>query len=834
MKKCFTLGIVLLFLPLLSFGQVPKTYTSSEIHHEIKKFNTLGIVLYVAAHPDDENTRLISYLANQRHLETNYISFTRGGGGQNLIGPELGDKMGVIRTQELLEARRIDGGRQFFARTRDFGFSKNPEETFGHWGYEESMSDMVWAVRKLRPDVVINRFDHRTSGRTHGHHTATAVLAYESFDISGDAEYFPYQLNYASPWQPKRLFFNTSWWFYGSREAFEEADKSNMVTADIGVYFPLLGESNSEIAGRSRSMHRCQGFGTASTRGSQIEYMEFLNGIEMSSNDDIFEGIEISWNRVDPSGRLKAFGQQLDDEFDHTQPHLSVPVLLEMKKLIHEIEDEFWKEKKLDEIRKLITLCSGLFLETTADRQNAAGGELVNFSTEVTMRSGTDATLKGITYYPAGGDTSMNLQLEHNIAYRFNNSFEIPHDADLTTPYWLIEKGTYGMQQVDDVSLRGSPETAPYLFVNYELEIHGQTVNWKLPVIYKYVEPAIGEVYERFDILPVATVGFMSNKMVFGDRNSREIEVSVRASKDNVSGVLELFLPDGWQASETSWDFDINRKGQTQVFTTKLTPPDYQSDETLKLIANVDGREYDRTLTVINYDYIPLLNVLSHAEARAVRVDIEITNPRIAYIMGAGDNIPAGLRQIGYQVDMLQPSELLTARLDDYAAVVTGIRAYNTIDELGFAQDRMLEYVERGGILIAQYTTPWQLRTNRLAPYDMTISRFRVTDHEAEMRFLAPDHQVLNYPNKITDADFEGWVQERGLYFAGEWGDEFTAIFGSNDPNEPSRDGSLVIAQHGEGFYVYTGLSFFRQIPAGVPGSFRLFANILSLSNDRQ
>jgi len=834
MKRLFTLVLFIGLSPLMLLGQVPKTYTSSEIHHEIKKFNTLGIVLYVAAHPDDENTRLISWLANHRHVETNYISFTRGGGGQNLIGPELGDEMGVIRTQELLAARKIDGGRQFFARTRDFGYSKNPEETFGHWSYEESMSDMVWAIRKLRPDIVINRFDHRTSGRTHGHHTATAILGYESFDISGDPEFFPYQLKYAESWQPQRLFFNTSWWFYGSREAFEEADKSNLVTADIGVYFPLLGESNSEIAGRSRSMHRCQGFGTSSTRGSQIEYMELLNGKPLVNNEDIFEGIDISWNRVDPSGRLKSLGQQLDQEFDHVHPHLSIPVLLEMKKLINGLNDEFWKKKKLDEVRKLISLCSGLFLETTVDRQYAAAGEMVNYSTEVTMRSPTDARLKSISYYPSGGDTTVNLSLSYNNAYRFTNSFEIPQDADLTTPYWLQEKVTYGLEQVDDISIRGTPETPPYLYVNYELEINGQIVNWKLPVIYKYVEPAIGEVYERFDILPVATVNFLSNKIVFGDESPRELEVSVRASKDNVRGVLELILPDGWQADQTHWDFDINRKGQTQVFSTRLTPPDHPSDEILKLEANVDGIKYDRSLTVINYDYIPLLNVLSHAEARAVRVDVEITHPRIAYIMGAGDNIPAGLRQIGYQVDMLQPSELLTIPLDNYAAVVTGIRAYNTIDELGFAQDRMLDYVKRGGILIVQYTTPWQLRTDRLSPYHMTISRFRVTDHEAEVRLLVPDHQVLNYPNKITDADFEGWVQERGLYYAGEWGDEFVAILGSNDPNEPSRDGGLLIAQHGEGYYVYTGLALFRQIPAGVPGAFRLFANLLSLSHDRQ
>nr|MBS0036868.1 PIG-L family deacetylase [Saprospiraceae bacterium] len=824
--------ITFLISSLTAFGQTPVHYSSSEIHHEIKKFNTLGSVLYVAAHPDDENTRLISWLVNHRHLETTYISTTRGGGGQNLIGPELGDEMGVIRTQELLGARRIDGGNQFFARTRDFGYSKHPDETFRMWGKDEALSDVVWAIRKLRPDVVINRFDHRSPGRTHGHHTAAGILGYEAFDLSKDPSEFSYHLDYVEPWQPTRLFFNTSWWFFGSRERFEEADKSNMVTADIGVYLPLLGQSNSEIAGRSRSMHKCQGFGAAATRGTQTEYMEFLKGEELGGSNDLFEGIDISWNRVDPSGRLEKLGKRLDEEYDHRVPHHSIPVLLEMRDYIEKIEDEFWRAKKLEQADHLIKWCAGLFLETTADRQYAAEREEVEFTTEITMRLPVEAKISNLRFYPQGPDTTLNLSMEHNRAYKIYEKMTIPDNADLTTPYWLEEKGTSGLQEVKDQSIRGKPETPPYLYVDYDVEIMGRKISYRIPVIYKYVNPAKGEIYERFDILPAVAVQFVQKTFVFGSERDREIEVSVTGSKDDVSGKVELVLPRGWSASETNWNFEINRKGQTRVFSTRLQSPDYQSDEKLKLRATVDGEVFDKSLTVIEYDYIPKLNVLSQAEARAVRVDVEVAGDRIAYIMGSGDNIPGALTQVGYRVDILNPAELLTTPISHYQAIVTGIRAYNTIEELGFAQERLFEYVKNGGNLIVQYNTGFRLNTDQIAPYQLNISRNRVTDHTAEVRFLQPDHPVLNFPNTITSDDFEGWVQERGLYFADEWDEEFTPILGSNDPNEPSRDGGLLVAPYGDGYYIYTGYAWFRQLPAGVPGSFRLFANILSLGSD--
>lgn len=831
MKQTKLLLLLGLLLPIWSLAQTPIHYTSSEIHHEIKKFNTLGTVLYIAAHPDDENTRLISWLANHRHAEVTYLSLTRGGGGQNLIGPELGDEMGVIRTQELLGARRIDGGNQFFTRARDFGYSKNPRETFEKWGKEEVLSDVVWAMRKLKPDVVVNRFNHETTRRTHGHHTGSAILGYEAFDLANDPSAFPHHLEYVDPWQPKRLFFNTSWWFYGSRDRFAEADKSGMITADIGVYFPLLGQSNSEIAGRSRSMHKCQGFGAAATRGTQTEYIDYLKGIEVGDDNDIFHGIDVSWNRVDPTGELSELGAQVDREYDHTAPHKSLSLLLEMRDRIIYIENDFWRERKLKAVDHLIRICSGMFLETTADRQYAASGEEVEFTTEVTLRSPIQMKMKGLKYHPAGMDTTFSMSLDYNRAYKFFDQLTIPDDADWTTPYWLNKKGDRNLQQVDDQEMIGKPESPPYLFVEYIMELEGRELRYKKPVIYKYVDPADGENYERFDILPVATVNFQKSTLVFGSDEEREIEVGVQASRDMVKGELKLVLPKGWEAETEAWNFELARKGEVQYFKTRISPPDYSSDETIKLVAEVEGKIYDRSLKVIEYDYIPKLNVLSHAEARAVRVDVKIEGDKIAYIMGSGDDIPRALEQIGYRVEILDPEELLNTNLEEFNAIVTGIRAYNTVDQLKFAQDRLFKYVENGGILIVQYNTGFRLKTDQIAPYPLNISRERVTDHNTEVRFLVPDHEVLNHPNEITEVDFEGWIQERGLYFADEWDDQFTAILGSNDPGEPSSDGGLLIAPHGEGHYVYTGYAWFRQLPAGVPGAYRIFANLLSLGS---
>jgi len=332
-------------------AQAPVQPTSADLYEQIQKMQVLGSVLYVAAHPDDENTRMISYLANEKKVNTAYLSLTRGDGGQNLIGPEIRDLLGVIRTQELLKARSVDGGQQFFSRANDFGYSKNPEETLKIWDEEEVMADVVWAIRKFQPDVIINRFDHSGNRRTHGHHTSSAVLSHKAFDLVGNKEVYPEQLEHVNTWQPKRLFFNTSWWFFGSREKFAKADKSDMLSVDVGVYYPMKGKSNNEIAAESRSMHKCQGFGSTGKRGSEQEYLKLLKGEMPKDKSSIFEGINTTWTRVKGGESIGQVIGNVDAEFKHENPAASIPQLMAAYQMIQGLPDGYWKSVKLKDIK---------------------------------------------------------------------------------------------------------------------------------------------------------------------------------------------------------------------------------------------------------------------------------------------------------------------------------------------------------------------------------------------------------------------------------------------------------------------------------------------------
>ena len=375
MQKLYTL-LLALFITIIQsvWAQQPVKPNSVDIYHQIQKLNFLGSVLYIAAHPDDENTRLISYLSNDKKARTAYLSLTRGDGGQNLIGPELRELLGVIRTQELIEARKIDGGEQFFSRANDFGFSKNPTETLQIWDKNQVLSDVVWAIRKFQPDIIINRFDHRSPGTTHGHHTASAMLSMEAFDLANDANQFPNQLQYVSTWQPKRVFFNTSWWFYGSQEKFKAADKTNLINLKIGTYYPALGKSNQEIAALSRSRHQSQGFGSTGTRGEEDEYIEFLKGDMPKDKTNLFEGIDTTWNRIKGGKAIGDILYAVEKNFDFKNPAASVAELVKAYSLIEKLEDKHWKLVKLEEIERIIAACTGLYLEAVTDVQEITPG----------------------------------------------------------------------------------------------------------------------------------------------------------------------------------------------------------------------------------------------------------------------------------------------------------------------------------------------------------------------------------------------------------------------------------------------------------------------------
>ena len=813
-------------------AQAPKAWNSAEIHQAIQKLNFLGSALYVAAHPDDENTRLISYLSNEVKAETAYLSMTRGDGGQNLIGPEIQELLGVIRTQELLAARGIDGGNQLFSRTIDFGFSKHPEETLQVWGKDEALADVIWAIRKWQPDIIVNRFWHeyeeRLAGRMHGHHTASGMLSHEAFDLAAREDVYPGQLEYVDTWQPRRLYFNTYSWFRDNRQL----DSSRLAVLDVGVFYPLLGQSNNEIAARSRSMHKCQGFGVALSRGSEKEELLLLKGDQPQNPADLFEGINTSWTRVKGGGPIGKLLKEVEMNFDLNNPSASVPGLLQAHRMMEKLPDGYWKQIKMAETQKVIEACLGLFLEAAAADFSAVPDDSVQLTIEAINRSPLEVRLQSIRFLPENADTSLKVNLENNERLRFERGILLPADLPYTTPYWLRQPHELGMYTVEEQRLRGLPEGPRPLKAQFELLIQGEPMVFSKNIIYKETDPVAGEVYSPFEVTPPVFANIADKVYIFGDEQARTVSVRVRAAQDGVSGRVRLRAPNGWRVEPAHRTIDLPLKEQEELVEFKIFPPSEQSKGLLRAEVQIGEQLYGQELTLIDYDHIPVQTVLQPSECKIVRIALEKAGDQVGYIMGAGDEVPASLEQIGYKVDLLESDDINASNLRRYDAVLLGIRAYNTVDWLQFKQAALLDYVKNGGTMIVQYNTSRRLKLpqEELAPYELELSRNRVTVEEAKMNFLQPDHPLLNFPNEITHQDFDDWVQERGLYFPGKWdGAHFTPIFSVQDPGEEPFEGSLLAAKYGDGYYIYTGLSFFRELPAGVPGAFRLFANLISV-----
>ncbi|WP_347374534.1 PIG-L family deacetylase [Aequorivita sp. Q41] len=830
MQKSFFFKLLLFFFSIVAAAQTPKKPTASEIYHSLQKLNFVGSALYIAAHPDDENTRLISYLVNDIHAQTAYLSLTRGDGGQNLIGPELRELLGVIRTQELVAARRTDGGHQFFSRANDFGYSKNPDETFEFWNRQNVLSDVVQTIRKFKPDIIINRFDHRSPGSTHGHHTASAMLSVDAFDMVNDISKFPKSASKYGAWKPQRLFFNTSWWFYGSQEKFEKADKSNLVSVQTGSYFPALGLSNGEIASLSRSMHKSQGFGSTGSRGMETEYLELLKG-SMPSENNLFEGINTNWSRLKGGKEIGSILNPLQDNFNFKNPSEILPELIKAYVLISKLEDKHWRTIKIKQLKQLILDCGGIFIEAASEENAINPKKDFNVNIEVINRGTTQVILNSIKKV----DGKIIWNQSETLPYNDNKKITVSLHAEIqdppySSPYWLNEKGTLGMYNAPE-KLIGFPETPALEQLVFELKFGAITIPFTKNIIYKFNDPVKGEVYRPLEVLPEVTASIPEKVLIFADNSSENVSVIVRAGKDNIAGNVSLQHPKGWKVAPAQQNFQLKRMGETQSFNFTVTPPSNQSEGYLKAIVNAEGQVYDKELVTIDYEHIPYQSVLLPSEAKVAKIDLQKKGAHIGYINGAGDAIPESLKQIGYTVTTIDPSKIQEEKLQDYDAIVIGIRAYNTVPELAFIQPILNKYVENGGTMIVQYNTSRGLVSENIAPYRLKLSRERVTDEFSEVKILAPENQLLHTPNKITQKDFEGWVQERGLYFPNEWAKEFTPILGMNDKNEAQTKGALLVANYGKGYYIYTGLSFFRELPAGVPGAYRLFTNLLSLGN---
>ena len=820
-------SIIILFLSISIFAQAPTVQSTGEILQQLEKLKTLGSVLYIAAHPDDENTQLISYLSNGMHLRTGYLAATRGDGGQNLIGTEIKEALGVIRTQELLAARKVDGGEQFFSRAVDFGYSKHPDETFNKWDRDKVLSDFVWAIRKFKPDVIVTRFTTEP-GITHGHHTASAILAKEAFALSNDPSAYPEQLDYVDLWEVKKIFWNVSTWhFRRSKRVFNPDD---YVSIDVGTFNEYLGQSYTEISAKSRSMHKSQGFGRVGSRGAEFEYFEQWGG---EDTGDVFGGIEITWDRIPGTEEIKYHINEALLNFDPKNPEAVIPNLLEARKMIDTLSDDFWRKIKLTEVDELLMSLSGTYLEFVADEAEYAPGDSITISFEAINRSSTPITLSGVSFSRWSDSFVYDMDLSENQNNTLDYSLTFSRRVPISNPYWLEEKGTDAMFTVSNQELIGQPENASVVNAKVTMKIEDQFVEVSRPVVFKESDRVKGEVYAPVAITPSVMVNLSSQAIIYASNEPREVDVNVVAGKSNMAGQLKLDVPEGWIAAPAEIPFSLSQKGEERTYTFKLTPPDKASVAEIRAMAVVGDKTYDRGVKKITYDHIPTQYIFPKTMTKAVKLDLEKKGNRIGYIMGAGDEVPQSLEQIGYQVELLEKDQVLADNLAQYDAVILGIRAFNTVDWLAFRNKELFEYAKNGGTVIVQYNTMGMV-TDELAPYALKISHDRVAVEEAEVRILVKKHDALYRPNKISNQDFDNWVQERGLYFANEWDPNFEAVISSNDPGESPKDGSLLIAKYGKGYYIYTGLSFFRELPAGVPGAFRLMANLISIGKDNK
>jgi LmbE family N-acetylglucosaminyl deacetylase len=802
----------------------PEAMSGGEIQLALQKLNVLGRVLYIAAHPDDENTNLMAFWANGSLYETAYLSITRGDGGQNLIGPELRERLGVIRTEELLAARRLDHAQQFFSRAVDFGFSKTAEESLRIWDHEKILSDVVWVIRKFRPDVMVTRFspeDHLT----HGHHTASAILAEEAFAAASDPSRFPEQLAFVKPWRPTRLVWNTSPFFFTNRNL--PFDPTGLTSLEAGGYNPLLGKAYTEIAAASVSMHKSQGVGRPPLRGARKEYFKLLEGEPMTSR--LFDGVETNWSRVANSEPVAAKIRQIISEFRPADPAASVAELLELRQALSELKDDDWVPEKKAELDQIVAACLGLHVEASTASATITPGQTAAIKLEAINRSNIPATLQEVRFPLSGDSTRIDAALPPNELVAKDVSCKVQENTPYSQPYWLRQPGTLGTFAVDDQKLIGLPENPPHLPMEIMLQVSGQELRYVVDTRYRTVDPVAGELRQSLVIAPPVFTDFANPVLMFATNQPKSVPVRVIASTGPVKGQLKLTAPDGWHVDPAAVQVDLKGANAETVAAFTVKPPEQNSEGTLRAIASIDGREYSFGHVRISYPHIGVHILMPRAEVKVVRADIRKKGERIGYIPGAGDDVPESLQQIGYAVKMLTDGDITEKNLAQFSVVVLGIRAYNTDDRIFTWLPELFTYVKNGGVAIAQYNTTADLKTKEIAPYPLEISRDRVTDENAEVRILAPNHPLVITPNKITSKDFNGWVQERGLYFPDKWDAAWTPILSCNDPKEKPLDGGLLVAKSGKGFFIYTSYSWFRQLPAGVPGAYRLFANMVSL-----
>ena len=756
----------------------------------------------------------------------------------------------MLRTQELLASRRVDGAEQFFTRALDYGFSKSPDEALAFWGHDRALADVVWVIRRFHPDVIITRFGTDGSGG-HGHHTASAILAGEAFRAAADSTRFPEQLRYVTPWQAKRLLWNN----WSPKLEGRDPALPNVLTLDAGAYDPELGLAYSEIGGRSRSLNRSQGAGTRERRGSITEYFQHVDGDP--AQNDLFDGVDLTWSRVPGGSTVQSLLREAERAFDPDHPAAILPVLGRAYAAMAALPSDPLVAARLRDLEGVMRSCAGLWLEAIAETPTVSPRDTLRVTLAAINRSPETVTLSRIelpygarAFYaqpsrsaaparpPIGSPASIVIDLTApadsavralppNQPVIAQARVVLPPDAALTQPYWLREASLKGSFEVADQRLIGDPEDTPAVAARMTVSLAGEPVTFDVPVAYRWTDRVYGDRYRGIEVVPPVTCQLDQKVYLFADSKPREVRLAVQSTTAPLEGSARLRLPPGWNADPPQAAVKLDA-GAEQIVRFRVTAGPGPAAATLGAEVEVGGQRYSSQLVRIDYPHVPMQILLPACEAHLVHTDVKHTGARIAYLMGPGDLGPEALRQMGYDVTLLTDDDVERADLSRFGTIVTGVRAYNTRPRLRVLEPRLLDYVKSGGRLVVQYCTNEDALNDRLGPWPFKISRDRVTVEEAPMRFLAPASPLLRVPNAITERDFDGWVQERGLNYANPWDPRYQTVLSANDPGEGPLDGGLLYTRYGKGVFIYTALAFFRQLPAGVPGAWRLFANLVS------
>jgi LmbE family N-acetylglucosaminyl deacetylase len=825
----------------------------------LRRLGTAKRVLMIAAHPDDENTQIISTLALGQGAEVAYLSLTRGEGGQNGIGPELQDGLGLLRTEELLAARRLDGARQYFTRAYDYGYSKNVEEALGRWPREELLADVVAVIREFRPDIIISIFSG-TPADGHGQHHAAGLMAQDGFAAAADRERFTGEQSRGLPPHAAAKLYQALW----------RGDADAPEWLETGVLDPLLGRSHYQVAMASRSRHRSQDMGRPEEPGPRRNELRLIDARDGFSDVRLFAGVDTlpsqrartsgARNAVAPLQRYEALVARVRAGYNPLRPDRLVPDLV---RALDELDRArglltgsgsaaFLAELDEERLRvgDALTLAAGIRLDGFTDRETIVPGATF----EVTLRlwNGGDRPVRLQGFEPRTGpgwavepiDPPVHALAAGALATR-RFRMSAPASLQPSEPYFLREErdGDLYRWPQDARAAWGASFEPPLIGASARIEIDGARIAKDQELTFRGVDLRSGEYRRPLRAVPAVSLLMEPELTVMSAvataQESRRITVRVVSESPNaVTGMLRISAPPGWRAEPANVPISWPAGGGERAVDIAITPAPGVRPGDFSISASFSAGDelFDRGYTLIDYPHISPRPLYRPARTAVHVVDVRLpAGLRVGYVAGAGAGTPAVLEQLGVSVRMLGTDDLATADLSGFDAIVTGIRAYEVRPDLVAHNQRLLDYVRRGGTMVVQYNKYEYLEPG-IAPFPVQMARphDRITDADAPVTLLEPGHAALSWPNRITARDFDGWVQERGLYHLRSWDDRFTPLLAMADPGEEPQHGSLLVARHGDGIYVYTGLAFFRQLPAGVHGAYRLFANLISLGTDAQ